>query len=103
MRCQAKQCSQTCIKGDCNMYCETGADMCVMSCPGGNCKMRCDGTSCKRDCSGGGCEMTGSGKEIVVPAAKPPAPPKGSGVGAVAVNLSLLLSVIACLISAFEF
>ena len=104
MRCQAKQqCSQTCTKGGCNMYCETGADMCVMSCPGGNCKLQCDGTSCKRDCSGGGCEKTGSGREVVAPTSKPPARPKGSGVGAVAVNLPLLLFAIACLISACDF
>ena len=82
MTCAAKQCSQTCTKGRCAMKCMKGAEMCEMSCPGGNCKMLCDGDKCKRSCSGGGCESSGSGEEVptVPPATKPSTKATGSRV-----------------------
>ena len=96
MRCKAKNCVQTSTKGSCNMYCDKGAEMCVMSCPGGNCKLHCDGTWCKRDCYGaGGCERTGSGKEVKTS--------NGNAPGAVSVTLPLLLAWMAYLLSAHGF
>ena len=84
------------------MYCETGAEMCVMSCPGGNCKLHCDGAKCKRDCFGGGCERSGAGEEVGSKD-KPTVTPKGHSPGVVCVNLFLLLTAMAYVISAYEF
>ena len=67
------------------MYCETGSDMCVMSCPSGNCLLDCNGSKCKRDCKGGHCEETGTGVEVK--------DPKADAKGLVVTYLSFLLPV----------
>ena len=109
MRCQARECSQTCTKGYCNMYCESSAEMCMMSCPGGNCKMQCNGNWCKRDCFGGGCEKTGSGKEVPSsdkPASTRPPPPTGTGaldmVSVLVLAISAVVSLLCWLLSLFS-
>ena len=88
------------------MYCETGSEMCIMSCPGGNCKLHCDGSKCKRDCSGGGCELSGTGVEVEKPkppVKPPPVKPKGTASGVMPVALSLFVPVIANILTVYEY
>ena len=91
MRCKAKECHQTCTEGNCNMHCETGSDMCIMSCPGGNCLLECNGSKCKRDCEGGSCQRTGTGTEVQQPENTKT---KGDATGLIFTYLSFLLPVL---------